>query len=1023
MSVLFPSGSARAAEGADVCASGGLAEARVSTSVAFRHDDYAYTKIETDLTVSVPASWKLAKGLLLGRESRAYVNAMTCLTGQSQMWSDLRPSPPAVTTKGDRVKVTYKASSWVNWYLPSTDVGVWQVRGQADIWTVTLNPPPALERSRWDKVTADPGPRGFDTAKPPPSAKAEASKLVWRQKKATHSAPSVAVSLRPSWGTGCATAGLAAARVGTNVAFRHDDQTYTKIETDLTVEVPAGWKHANALLLSRESRAHVNAMACLTRQSQGQQTPRWSELRPNPPVITTKGDRVKVVYKAHSWVNRYQTDIDVGIWQVWAEADVWTVTLKPPPALEGSHWDRITVDPGPPGVETAEPPPTAKEEATKLVWRQMKASAPLAAPAVTVSLKPSWPRLWAAQNNRLTAAVLDALGGLLWTLTISGLLLRAAVLYRQRPSIPAAREKLALRNLELWAVTVVALYLLVRVDDLMRQYVEEHSDYWIDDALLRGHVFALAAAALLCSFAKPPRSIWVAGALLMLPPLVTMTLPETFGLCGSCEGPWTASRLALAMQATASCSLLALTILGFVAVAWRLSVDAELLPKSRRRTPSGQPRDRKLKLRIAGPAVVAWTLLVALCAALTEERNWQRATWLSDRWTDKYGEKHLTDFIWESVWSASYGQQWILSYAWMLTSVAILAVLRTWRASTQAPLDDRADRLLFLTFFPTAVAVGDFRLDNGLVEVLWIPVYMLALYAAVVPLRGRAVLEQPFDGPERSLAEGLGAGARANLMKRARTYREIHAELRRLDQGLTGDKTPERAKLERTLDRLHNWPTSGPPTGTNPLPESVSVVDAALALGPKDNWWENGVRGARFAMVPGLPAAVLGAWSGSVRGEAWQDTFTDLLGLPGTVLQILYWMSTWVGAGFVLGALWRILPGRRGATKALPVAFAFALPLALDALFGWFTQEGATNLALYASTMLLVLTVTGISLDLDTFHAERRFWQSRLGLLLSVYQMRYYSLQVAYLIGQVIAVISIWKFFAEPSATPPDGDK
>ncbi|MEJ8672980.1 DUF6185 family protein [Streptomyces sp. MS1.AVA.1] len=116
-------------------------------------------------------------------------------------------------------------------------------------------------------------------------------------------------------------------------------------------------------------------------------------------------------------------------------------------------------------------------------------------------------------------------------------------------------------------------------------------------------------------------------------------------------------------------------------------------------------------------------------------------------------------------------------------------------------------------------------------------------------------------------------------------------------------------------------------------------------------------------------------------------------------------------------------PRAAWAIKALPVAVAFALPMALDALFGWFTQEGAANLALYASTMLLVLTVTGIALDLDTFRTERRFWQSRLGLLLSVYQMRYYSLQVAYLIGQVIALITIWKFFAEPSATPPDGDK
>ncbi|MDN3023362.1 DUF6185 family protein [Streptomyces sp. S.PB5] len=89
------------------------------------------------------------------------------------------------------------------------------------------------------------------------------------------------------------------------------------------------------------------------------------------------------------------------------------------------------------------------------------------------------------------------------------------------------------------------------------------------------------------------------------------------------------------------------------------------------------------------------------------------------------------------------------------------------------------------------------------------------------------------------------------------------------------------------------------------------------------------------------------------------------------------------------------------------------MPVALDALFGWFTQEGAADLALHAATRLLVLTVTGIAPDLDIFREERRYWQSRLGLLLSIYQLRYYSLQVAYVLGQVIAVITIWQFFAD----------
>ncbi|GGV91922.1 hypothetical protein GCM10015535_51600 [Streptomyces gelaticus] len=227
---------------------------------------------------------------------------------------------------------------------------------------------------------------------------------------------------------------------------------------------------------------------------------------------------------------------------------------------------------------------------------------------------------------------------------------------------------------------------------------------------------------------------------------------------------------------------------------------------------------------------------------------------------------------------------------------------------------------------------------------------------------------------------------------------------------------PKRKDLERKPSDLHDWPAStggGIPIGPDRLPERVSVVDAALALGPCDHWWANGMRGARFATVPGLPASIIATWVWGIRGEVWQFTVSDFFGIPNLVMTFLYWIATWSAAGFVLGVLWRRLPGRRGSAKALPVALAFALPAGLNAVVNRFTNESNANLALYVSAMLFVLTVTGIALDLDTFRSERRYWQSRLGLLLSIYQMRYCSLQMAYLIAQIVSVITIWQFFAE----------
>ncbi|MEU6374520.1 DUF6185 family protein [Streptomyces sp. NPDC046909] len=826
----------------------------------------------------------------------------------------------------------------------------------------------------------------------------------------------------------CDIGGLVDARVSTSIQLVHDDRTYTEIVTKLTVDVPGDWYFADALLLSRHSGSYTSAMACLTRQGTGWQEPsRWWEWRPGEPVVTAKkGGHVEVVYEAHSWVSQYGKSLDVGIWRIWAGAETWSLTLRPPPALDAAHWDSVTVDPGALGAEYAVPWPAEKEKekgTSTLVWRPERSENPAQPwpPAVTVTVRPSWQRLWAAQNERLAAEGISWAGGVLWTVVTSILLVWAAARYRSRSRTPDP----VLRNLVWWAIVAVVLSALTCTNDLLRKYYEQPGRVWqFADPLVQGHAFTLATAALLLAFARPPAPLWWAGGPLMVPPVVTIFLPQSFGLYQSQDDQLITSDRALAAETTASCCLMALTVLGFVAVAWRLAADGKLIPKSRRRfLPGRQPRDRELRARIVVPAIAVWTVTVTVCYALTEERNWQRASWLSDRGDPEYGIRHYDDFVWAAMRAASDGPKWILAYAWILTGIAMLAVLHTRRAPKQSPMDDPADCLLFLAFFPIAVSISEEHLGNSLAEAVWIAVYMLALYLAVASFRGLAVLEQRFEYSRWPLATAAGTAARRQLMENSRVYRETHAELRRLDQGLFGDRPPERQALEDKLDGLHEWPEGGPLPCPDNLPPHVSVVDAALALGPRDNWWDNGIRGVRCALVPGLLAAVLSTWAGFVRGEAWRDTLLDLFGLPSMVLGVLYWMSTWVGGGFFLGALWRVLPGRRGAVKAIPVALAFAVPVALEALFGWFTREGAANLALHVVTMLFVLTVTGIALDLDTFRGERRYWQSRLGLLLSIYQMRYYSLQVAYLIGQVIAVITIWQFFAEPVATPPAGGK
>ncbi|MGV9313809.1 DUF6185 family protein [Streptomyces sp. NPDC003691] len=847
---------------------------------------------------------------------------------------------------------------------------------------------------------------------------------------AATAAPRVAPAAAPPADV-CRTAALADARVSTRIQLAHRDRTYSEITSELTVTVPRTWPLARDLLLGEESNRYITAMSCLTRPEPGQHR-RWREHRTARPAVTSRanGD-IEVVDRAHSWVDIYREHIPVGAWRIRAGADLWTLRLHPPAALEGARWDEIVVDPGGRGAETARPAPDRGRGTTALVWQPAaqkavaekktpgrKASGtaaanrapPVTAPPVTVSFKPSWQRSWAAQSNRLSAVVLDRAGALLTTAVLAGLLLTVGALYRKRPATPAPVQQRTLRNLTLWSVALTCLTTLNLADDIVFRYSERHGPgLGQPDIVLGGTAFAFAAAAVFFLVAKPPLRIRLAATALAVPPAVVPAYLDGFGVNVDDSALYEVPATALAAVGLSSACLMALTVLGFTAVAWRFAVDGGLLPPSRK----FPGHDRVLRLRIAGPLIAVWTITAATFFALAQERAWQRAAWLSDRTDPAFGVDHRNDFAWEAAWTIPTGQDLILGCIWLLSAVAILAVLRTWRSPSElSPFGDRADRLLLLVFFAHIVSTfGGYHVASSALSALWEPFLVLCLYWTVAPFVRRSVPAQSLESSGRPLSDFMDPASRARLLRKSRAYRETHAVLRRLDQGMFGDKPPERGRLERKLSKLHNWST---PAGPDRLPSGISVVDGALSLGPGDDWWGNAGRCALLSLVPAVPASLLLTWAWRVKGEAWQSTLLNHFGVPHLFTEFVYWMPTWVGAAFVMGALWRVLPGRRGAAKALPVTAAFSLMVTVDALAYMFTGEGTANLPLEVSAMLFVLTVTGIAMDFDTFRGERRYWQSRFGLLLSIYQMRYYSLQAAYLIAQVIAMIAIWEFFAEP---------
>jgi hypothetical protein len=157
------------------------------------------------------------------------------------------------------------------------------------------------------------------------------------------------------------------------------------------------------------------------------------------------------------------------------------------------------------------------------------------------------------------------------------------------------------------------------------------------------------------------------------------------------------------------------------------------------------------------------------------------------------------------------------------------------------------------------------------------------------------------------------------------------------------------------------------------------------------------------------------------RGEALTSTLYYVFGLPDTLWNYVAWEAGFASAGFLLGAFWRELPGRRGPVKSLSIALAYTLPIGVCALGSWALNEEQGILALASAAMLFVLTLTGMAMDLDTFRSERHYWPTRIQLLLSIYQMRFFSVQAAWVLAQLVGLVTLWQFFAELQNPPSSG--
>jgi len=197
------------------------------------------------------------------------------------------------------------------------------------------------------------------------------------------------------------------------------------------------------------------------------------------------------------------------------------------------------------------------------------------------------------------------------------------------------------------------------------------------------------------------------------------------------------------------------------------------------------------------------------------------------------------------------------------------------------------------------------------------------------------------------------------------------------------------------------------------LTENDVSSDLALAFGPKNSWWENGIEavrtGAFLAVVPIAFFVYVFITSQGAGGWSLSTSFA----ITGLVTALTYEVSFWLVAAFSLGSLFPFIPGHNGPVKGAVLAAIYIGAHAGAALIG---IPGNALWQVRSFQLLLFLMLLGALLDHKTVEAAGFHW----GELMALYDLPNTSTlvtQVLPLVGSVIAVVGQLLFGQTQAAT------
>ncbi|MEU9125630.1 DUF6185 family protein [Streptomyces sp. NPDC048506] len=797
---------------------------------------------------------------------------------------------------------------------------------------------------------------------------------------------------------------------------------FVKVRQKTSVEVPKqNGEFVNDLTLSPKTPKYQHALHCLLLGSGKSPKsitgwhPEWQSTNHQ---ATQRNGLVTLPYESWNLIGS-AGKFEVGPWLIKvAVAKDWVATLHPSNDLAKASWRTIEVDSG--GLEISDAPGASSARRDHRVWIGHK-------PDVRAEMVP--PREIPALSRRVSLIV--SVGIASWWFCASGVIAASAWPFLGLGNRKAAgnpqhhtSRNLASAVLEwagLSAALGLTLLLLLRPSPsvntwravigissgftlvlLARPWLPMNQDSDGSPRGLKGRKVAVVTAA---------AAVAGVGLLVILD-------PQLFDLPSDLIPKSSPPASGIAALALLDLSMLWLLFTAMAAWGWRFAREGRLGEPSSGTRPeyshssSGSGLKHPL-LRIAatGVALAAVAAVVVAFRILSFEFGWKRANWLGEAST-LFHTDHGTALSGKLADFASVGPQWAYAYTWVLAGVALVALLHSnSRTAPQVSLGpEGADLLLVAAVFAIVVAlrVASFAGSVAAVYGFWLPLNMVALYVMVKAGRRWSVLSRvDRKAGKNGVAAELSDPARhRQLLEDARRCRDLLHRLHVVDQG-RGEGTTRR-NLEKQLRSLHHWRPSG--CRHDCLPDAVTVVDVALSWGPHPGWWQNAVNAARWAAIFGILPSMVTAWYDNAHGaDHWTFTVDSPTGIPDTIGAFLTQEIAFAGAGLVLGALWRVLPGERGPARAFTLFIVWLVPIGVVATINRNIGSSDLGLAvLRVVLMLMVLTVTSMWMDTDTFSRERHYLTKRLSLLASVYQLYGLSGHIAFLMLQAGAAVAIW---------------